>query len=614
MPEILQITIFTLGVAILSTLLILPPGVALGWLLARRHWPGKSVVETLVALPLVIPPVATGLILLKLFGRRGPLGVLCSKVFGTEIVFTWKAVVLATAVMSLPLLVRAARVAFEEVPARLEDVARTLGAGPWRVFFAVSLPLARRGLLAGTVLAFARALGEFGATVMIAGMIPGETITLALGIYHDVQLGHDAAAFVLLGISVVLAFGAVTLSERLLRPKAEDGGRTKPTTERLAATPATIAKSEPVHLPPTVQSSLLSFDGLRWSAGEFSLALDAVFGGRVTGLFGISGAGKSSVVEIVAGLRRPTAGRVTLGEVALTDVARGLHLAPERRGIGYVPQDGALFPHLTVEGNLRFAERRAPSGGRAARRGQVCALLEIAPLLPRPVGGLSGGERQRVALARALVSAPRLLLLDEPLAALDAARKAAILPYLRRIRDEFHLPMLYVSHAPREMIALCDDMAVLAGGRLLQQGSVEEVFRRPANLEVARIVGVETVCPGRVLGGEGGLVAVAVGAARLIGLADQLPAGTVEVLVNIRAEDVVLVRETDALHTSARNRWRGIVRSVEREGPTVRVEIDCGFPLVALLTRQAAEELELAPGARIGALVKAPHVHLVPRG
>ena len=217
MDDVLHVTLFTLGVAVLSTLLILPPGMALGWLLARRQWPGKSAAETLVALPLVIPPVATGLILLKLFGRRGPLGHLCEKVFGTEIVFTWKAVVVATAVMSLPLLVRAARVAFEEVPVRLEDVARTLGAGPWRVFFAISLPLARRGLLAGTVLAFARALGEFGATMMVAGMIPGETITLALGIYQNIQLGHDAAAFVLLGISVVLAFGAVTLSEWLLR-------------------------------------------------------------------------------------------------------------------------------------------------------------------------------------------------------------------------------------------------------------------------------------------------------------------------------------------------------------------------------------------------------------
>ena len=219
MDDLFRVTLFTLGVALLSTALILPPGLALGWLLARRSWPGKTVVETLVALPLVIPPVATGLILLKLFGRRGFLGRICENVFGIEIVFTWKAVVLATAVMSLPLLVRSARVAFEEVPLRLEGVARTLGAGPWRVFWSVTLPLARRGLFAGGVLAFARALGEFGATVMIAGMIQGETITLSLGIYHEVQLGHDGAAMALLGVSVVLAFSAVALSEWFLRRK-----------------------------------------------------------------------------------------------------------------------------------------------------------------------------------------------------------------------------------------------------------------------------------------------------------------------------------------------------------------------------------------------------------
>ena len=217
MSETLHITLFTLGVAALSTLLIVPPGIALAWLLARRSWPGKSFVETLVALPLVIPPVATGLILLKLFGRRAPLGNFLENTLGLEIVFTWKAVVIATAVMSFPLFVRAARVAFEEVDQRLEQAARTLGASPWDAFFSVTLPLALRGLVAGGVLAFARALGEFGATIMIAGMIPGETITLALGIYQQVQLGRDTEALGLLVISVSLAFVALWLGERLLR-------------------------------------------------------------------------------------------------------------------------------------------------------------------------------------------------------------------------------------------------------------------------------------------------------------------------------------------------------------------------------------------------------------
>ncbi len=213
--EIWQITWFTVWASALSLLLILPPGVALAWLLARKHWPGKSLIETLVALPLVVPPVATGLVLLKLLGRRGALGGWLERTFGLEIVFTWRAVVVATAVMSFPLLVRTARVAFEGVSPRLEQVARTLGASPWRVFWTVTFPLAARGLAAGAVLAFARGLGEFGATVMVAGFIPGQTVTLALSIYQQVNLGHDEAAWPLLGVSVTLAFGAVWLGERL---------------------------------------------------------------------------------------------------------------------------------------------------------------------------------------------------------------------------------------------------------------------------------------------------------------------------------------------------------------------------------------------------------------
>lgn len=219
MNDLWSITWFSLGVAALGTALIIPPGLALGWLLARRRWPGKVVVETLVALPLVIPPVATGLILLKVFGRNGPLGHFLAGTLGLDIIFTWKAVVLATGVMALPLFVRAARVALEEVPVRFEQVARTLGAGPWRVFWTITLPLARRGVVAGGVLAFARALGEFGATIMVAGMIPGETVTIATGIYHEIQLGHDGAALTMLLVSVVLAFGALALSEWIVRRK-----------------------------------------------------------------------------------------------------------------------------------------------------------------------------------------------------------------------------------------------------------------------------------------------------------------------------------------------------------------------------------------------------------
>jgi molybdate transport system permease protein len=214
-----QIVWFTAWVAALSTLVILPFGLALAWVLARRDWPGKSFVETLVTLPLVLPPVATGLILLKIFGRRGAIGGFLHDKLNFDVVFTWRAVLLALSVMSLPLLVRSARVAFEEVNPRLEQIAHTLGAGNWRVFFTITVPLASRGILAGMVLAFARALGEFGATIMIAGNIPGKTSTLSLAIFQDVQLGDDTHAFRLLGVSVVLAFAAVWFSEFLLRRK-----------------------------------------------------------------------------------------------------------------------------------------------------------------------------------------------------------------------------------------------------------------------------------------------------------------------------------------------------------------------------------------------------------
>lgn len=203
--ETWQIVLFTIKISALSTFLILPPGIAISWLIARRNWPGKSVVETIVMLPLFVPPVATGLILLMLLGRNGPLGSTLNSL-GLEIVFTWRAVVIACAVMSFPLLVRTAQTAFQEVNTRFEDIARTLGASEWRVFSTISLPLAFRGVVAGAVLAFARAMGEFGATAIVAGMIPHKTMTISLSIYQHVQLGQDSAALPLLLVSVAIVF------------------------------------------------------------------------------------------------------------------------------------------------------------------------------------------------------------------------------------------------------------------------------------------------------------------------------------------------------------------------------------------------------------------------
>ncbi|HXF75138.1 MAG TPA: molybdate ABC transporter permease subunit [Methylomirabilota bacterium] len=214
--ETWHITLFSLAVGLASTVLILPFGIALAWLFARKDWPLKSVVETIVLLPLVMPPVSTGLILLKIFGRRSPVGGwLYDR--GIEIVFNWKGVLTAMAVMSFPLLVRSVRTSFGEVNPRLEQIAATLGASPLRIFFVITVPLAYRGIIAGSLLAFSRALGEFGATILVAGNIPGRTQTLSLAIFNFVQTGKDAEAYTLLGITVALAFSFVWLSEWLVR-------------------------------------------------------------------------------------------------------------------------------------------------------------------------------------------------------------------------------------------------------------------------------------------------------------------------------------------------------------------------------------------------------------
>jgi molybdate transport system permease protein len=210
------IVAFSLRMAAIATALSLPFGLGLAWLLARYRFPGKAIVETLVTLPLVLPPVATGMILLKLAGRRGIGGRLFHRLFGAEVVFTWRAVVLAMMVMSFPFLVRQARVAFEEVPPRLQQAARSLGAGETKVFFTITLPLAVRGVVGGVVLAFARAIGEFGATILVAGNIPGRTATVSLAIYSDLQLGKDGDAARLVGIAAVVAFLAVWIGESLL--------------------------------------------------------------------------------------------------------------------------------------------------------------------------------------------------------------------------------------------------------------------------------------------------------------------------------------------------------------------------------------------------------------
>jgi molybdate transport system ATP-binding protein len=199
---------------------------------------------------------------------------------------------------------------------------------------------------------------------------------------------------------------------------------------------------------------------------DFTLEIDAQLQCQVTGIFGPSGAGKTSLLDLIAGLRQPASARIALNDRVLTDTAAGVVMPPRLREIGYVPQDLALFPHLSVRQNLLYGHRNGRETGPLFGFEHVTEVLQLQPLTARGTGDLSGGERQRVALARALLSSPRLLLLDEPLASLEAGLKAKIIPYLRRVRDEFQLPILYVTHDEQEVLALCDEVLEMQRGRM----------------------------------------------------------------------------------------------------------------------------------------------------
>jgi molybdate transport system ATP-binding protein len=233
-------------------------------------------------------------------------------------------------------------------------------------------------------------------------------------------------------------------------------------------------------------SGALELRGLRARQGNFELAVDLVLHGVVTGIFGASGAGKTTLLEIIAGLRQPSVGTIRLDGAVLFDAAEKIFRPARARRIGYVPQDLALFPHLRVEANIDYGRHRAAAGEPAIRREAVCRVLEIEGLLTRFPGELSGGEQQRVAFARALLSSPALLLFDEPLAHLDRELKERVIPYLVRVRDEFRVPILYVTHAADEIVALCRDTIVLESGKVVAQGAPEQLFAR-TDLPVYRL-------------------------------------------------------------------------------------------------------------------------------
>jgi molybdate transport system ATP-binding protein len=327
-------------------------------------------------------------------------------------------------------------------------------------------------------------------------------------------------------------------------------------------------------------------------------------------LFGPSGSGKTTILRTLAGLERPERGTIRFISRTWLDTHSHIHVPPQRRQIGYMAQDYALFPTYTVAGNIAYGLDGLSSVDRKKRVAEMVELFRLSGLEGAKPGELSGGQQQRVALARAVAPRPQLLLLDEPLSALDLPTRIQLRGELRSLLKHLALPSIIVTHDWTETLTLGDVVAVMGNGQILQFGPPQEVFSRPANAAVAQIVGVETVIEGHVTEQVRGLATVRVNGTILKGLgADEIGS---TVFVCIRAEDVVLEPAGSGI-TSARNHLSGKVTDIIPHGIMVQVKMDCGFPLVAMVTKGAEEELRLKEGAPVVAVIKAGAVHLVPR-
>ena len=327
-------------------------------------------------------------------------------------------------------------------------------------------------------------------------------------------------------------------------------------------------------------------------------------------LFGPSGAGKTTLLRSIAGLERPEQGLIQFRNEVWFDHARSIHQSPGLRKVGLLFQDYALFPHLTVRKNIEYGLDHLSKPGRRRVSDEVMGLFEITDLADRRPREVSGGQAQRVALARAVAPQPRILLLDEPLAALDVPTRARLRTELRRLLEQIRIPSLVVTHDRTEAISLGHQIVVMAENEVRQVGCVNEVFRHPADAKVAGILGVETILPGVVVHVDAGLARVLVGPTEVCSVVLGELREREAVLVCIRAEDVTLQRDKHDIE-SARNHLAGTIQSIESDGAVERISLDCGFSLVAIITRTSREDMGLGIGTSVTASIKASAIHLV---
>jgi len=454
------------------------------WMLSTRIR-GKALIEGIFISPLVLPPTVVGFLLLLLFGRNGTIGQFLLQ-FDLTIIFTWQAAAITATVVSFPLMYKTALGAFEQIDANLLNAARTLGASEWQVFWRIMLPLAWPGILAGTILAFARALGEFGATLMLAGNIPGQTQTIPMAIYFAVEAGdmRQAAIWVLIILSLSLSvLTAVNFWTDLQRRSPQPNLSQKLESNFPKAASSFTAKSTTKQ--PESGLCLNIFKPL----SGFALDVGFDISPEVLGILGASGSGKSMTLRCIAGLETPSSGKIVVNGKVLFDSAEGINVPSKDRRIGFLFQNYALFPHLSVAQNVAFGLQHLSESEQELRVKEQLISVQMSGLENRYPHELSGGQQQRVALARAIAPSPDLLLLDEPFSALDTHLRSQLERELMQTLANYRGITLFVSHNLEEVYRVCKNLLVLAEGRPIAFDTKENIFDRPGNFTVAQLTG-----------------------------------------------------------------------------------------------------------------------------
>ncbi|KJH72046.1 molybdate ABC transporter permease subunit [Aliterella atlantica] len=460
-------------------------GISAAWWVFNYRGKNRNLIDSLLTLPLVLPPTVIGFILLLLLGKNG-LGRLLQH-FGITLIFTWYATAIAATVVAFPLMYKTALGTFKQIDANLLAAARTLGASELRVFWQIALPLSKSGIIAGTILTFARALGEFGATLMLAGNIPGETQTIPTAIFFAAEGGEIDRAVIW-----VLVIIAISLVATLALNAQEDSNQKKQAPKRY------LLPSERELNAVNKSSASLTVD-IHKHLPNWTLTADFSADSYPLGILGASGAGKSILLRCIAGLETPNAGCITLGDRILFDAKTHINLPSCDRRIGFVFQNYALFPHLTVWENITFGIQNLPKTTRNQQASQLIALMHLEGLQNRYPDNLSGGEQQRVALARALAVQPQVLLLDEPFSALDTHLRSQLEKQLISILSQYQGVTLFVTHNLEEAYRACKNLLVLSSGKIVANGSKERIFERPGTYFVAQLTGCKNFSVARAI-------------------------------------------------------------------------------------------------------------------